>query len=394
MRRIGGQRQMHAVAVELAVGRGAEMVFHVAGALDLVRGRGAALEFVEDGAMRLAHHLRQHVESAAVGHADDDVFHAERAAALDDLLERGDHRFGAIETEALGASELQIAEFFEAFGLDQLVEDRALPFGRERDLLVRPFAALLDPAFLRGIGDVHELDAERLAIGAAKDRENLAQGAEFEAEHAVEKDPAVGVRFAEAVGTRIEILLVMVRLETERVEIGVEVTARAVGADQHQRADRIARRLLDLGGGDVDARGLRPRLDLVTERPLRLAPIAVERGGELAVCELAGPLPGRPARVRHDVGALVLQALEERLPLGIDRGGIGLVARIEVLEVVGIAAVKERGAGEGGIGVLTRHAQGPETLRFAGRRSTRERDPAGGPTYYIIYAAVALRQST
>src|SRR5215813_2190344 len=64
-----------------------------------------------------------------------------------------------------------------------------------------------------------------------------------------------------------------------------------------------------------------------------------------------------PARVRHDVGALVLQALEELLPLGIDRGGVGLVAGIEVLEVVGIAAVKERGAGEGGIGVLTRHAQ-------------------------------------
>ena len=268
---------MHAVAVELAVGRGAEMVFHVAGALDLVRGRGAALELVEDGAMRLAHDLRQHVESAAVGHADDDIFHAERAAALDDLLERGDHRFGAIETEALGAGELQIAEFFEAFGLDQLVEDRALAFGRERDLLVRPFDALLDPAFLRGIGDVHEFDAERLAIGAAKDRENLPQCAEFEAEHAVEKDPAVVVRFAEAVGTRIEILLVMVRLETEGIEIGVEVTARAIGADQHQRVDRIARRLLDLGGGNVDAGRLRPRLDLVGERPLRLAPIAVER---------------------------------------------------------------------------------------------------------------------
>src|SRR5262245_19828568 len=234
MRRIGGEREMHAVAVELAVGRGAEVVLHVARALDLVRRRGAALELVEDGAMRLAHHLRQHVESAAVGHADDDVFHAERAAALDDLLERGNHRFGAVETEALGAGELQIAEFLEAFGLDQLVEDRALAFAGERDLLVRPLDALLDPTLLRGVGDVHELDAERLAIGAAKDCENFAQRAEFEAEHAVEKDLAVVVRFGEAVGARIEILLVMVRLEAERVEIGVEVPARAVGANQHQ----------------------------------------------------------------------------------------------------------------------------------------------------------------
>src|SRR5262249_57753574 len=97
---------------------------NVASAWYLVRRGGAALELVEDGAMRLAHHLRQHVESAAVRHADDDVFHAERAAALDDLLQRGNHRLGAVETEALGAGELQIAEFLEAFGLDQLVEDR------------------------------------------------------------------------------------------------------------------------------------------------------------------------------------------------------------------------------------------------------------------------------
>ena len=36
MRGVGGQRQVHAVLVELAVGGGAEMIFHVARALDLV----------------------------------------------------------------------------------------------------------------------------------------------------------------------------------------------------------------------------------------------------------------------------------------------------------------------------------------------------------------------
>src|SRR5262249_2835817 len=174
---------------------------------------------------------------------------------------------------------------------DQLVEDRALAFAGERNLLVRPLDARLDPTLLRGVGDVHELDAERLAIGAAKNRENFAQGAEFEAKHAIEKDLAVVIRFGEAVGSRIEILLVVVWLEAERVEIGVEVPARAVGANQHQGADRIARRLLDLGGGDVSARGLRPRLDLVAERPLHLAPIAVERGDELAARRRVGPLP-------------------------------------------------------------------------------------------------------
>ena len=59
MRRVGGQRQMHLVAVELAVRRGAEVIFHVAGAFDVVRRRRAALEFVEQRAVRLAHHLRR-----------------------------------------------------------------------------------------------------------------------------------------------------------------------------------------------------------------------------------------------------------------------------------------------------------------------------------------------
>ena len=81
-------------------------------------------------------------------HADDDFLHAERAAALDDLLERRDHRFAAVETEALGAGEFHVAEFFKAFGFDELVEDRALALAGEADFLVLAFDALLQPALL------------------------------------------------------------------------------------------------------------------------------------------------------------------------------------------------------------------------------------------------------
>src|SRR5580700_8539010 len=111
---------------------------------------------MEDGAMRLGHHLRQHVEPAAMRHADNDLAHAERAAALDDLLQRWDHRFAAVEAEALGPGEFQVAEFFKTFGFDQLVEDGALTFSSERDLLVRPLDALLDPALLGAVGDVQK----------------------------------------------------------------------------------------------------------------------------------------------------------------------------------------------------------------------------------------------
>ena len=239
MRRVRGQRQMDLVVVELAVGRRAEMVFDVAGAFDCVRIGGAALEFMKQRAVRLAHHLGQHVEPAAMRHAQNDFLHAEIATALDDLLERRDQRFSAVEAEALGAGELEVAEFLKAFGLDQLVEDRAAPLARKTDFLVRPLDALLDPGLLRRVGDVHELDAERLAVGALADRDDFAKRAVFEAEHVVEEDLAVEIGLGEAIGARIELFAIALRLDAERIELGVEMTAHAVGADQHQGADRV-----------------------------------------------------------------------------------------------------------------------------------------------------------
>ena len=171
MRGIGRQRQMHLAAVELAVRGSAQMVFHVAGAFDFRRIGAAALEFVEELAIGLAHHIDQHVEAAAMGHAQHDLLHAELAAALDDLFQRRNGGFAAIQAETLGADEAVGGEFLEAFAFDQLVEDRLLAFGREGDVLVRPFDAALQPVLLLGIGDVHELIADAAAIGAlAADR--------------------------------------------------------------------------------------------------------------------------------------------------------------------------------------------------------------------------------
>ena len=89
-----------------------------------------------------------------------DVLHAELAAALDDLLQRRDQRLAAVEAEALGAGDICVEELLEAFGLDQLLEDGDLALAGEGDLLVAALDALLEPGLLRGVGDVHELDAD------------------------------------------------------------------------------------------------------------------------------------------------------------------------------------------------------------------------------------------
>ncbi len=274
-------------------------------------------------------------------HAEHDLLHAEIAAALDDLFERRDQRLAAVEAEALGAGELGVAVFLEAFGLDQLVEDRALAFAREGDLLVGAFDALLNPSLLLRVRDVHELDAHRLAVGALQERDDLAHGGELEPENLVEENLAIEIGVAEAVRARIELFVAAAQCEAERIEIGVEVAADAIGADQHQRVDRIARRLLHVGGGEFDASRLRLGANLVADLLLGRGPLSVERGEGLVARDQRRLLPRGAARAFGDVAAAVLQAAEEVAPLGIDRVRVGLVARVEVFDVGGVAAVEK-----------------------------------------------------
>src|SRR3546814_14930750 len=68
----------------------------------------------EDRRERLAHEVGEHVEAAAMRHADDHVLEAELAAALQDLLEGRDHRLAAVEAEARGAGVLLVEELLRS----------------------------------------------------------------------------------------------------------------------------------------------------------------------------------------------------------------------------------------------------------------------------------------
>ena len=290
-------------------------------------------------------------------HADADFLHAEIAAALDDLLERRDQRLSPVKAEALGAGIFDVEEFLEAFRFHQLVEDGALAFAGEADFLVAAFDALLNPALLRGVGDVHELHAQRLAIGAAQDGDDLAHGREFEAKYLVEEYLAIEVGISEAVGARIKLFFVRLLLNAERIELRVEMAAHAVGADQHQRVDRIARCLLHVGRRDFHALGLRLGRYFFADTLFGFRPLPVERRHQIAVWTQRPIrlLPGSAARAFFNVGRRVFQAGEELAPFGVDRSGVALEFGVEVFDVGGVAAVEERGAGEDGIGVLAGH---------------------------------------
>ena len=141
------------------------MVFHIARTIHIVRFKAAALEFVKDRAVGFLHDVSEHRQAAPVGHADDDVFDTQLAAALDDLLHCRDKAFAAIEAKAFGAHIFDVEKLLKALGLDQLAQDRLAAFLGELDFFAVAFDPLFQPAGLLGVGDMHVLQREGAAVG-------------------------------------------------------------------------------------------------------------------------------------------------------------------------------------------------------------------------------------
>ena len=232
-------------------------------------------------------------------HADDDVLHAQRAAALDDLLQRRDHgsrRRPGRSAWCRGSGWCR--KRLEALGLDQLLEDGDLALLGEGDLLVAALDALLQPGLLLGVGDVHVLHADVAAVGAAQDLQDLAERRGLQPQHEVEEDRPVEVGLGEAVGRRVEFGGVARRGgDAQRIEVGLQVAAHPVGADHHDGAQGIQ------GGGADRRRRLAAR---AAARSAILAPsLASTAGHRPSMAEsqsgrAAGAgLGSRPARPRR-----------------------------------------------------------------------------------------------
>ena len=157
---------------------------------------------------------------------------------LADLVDQRDRGLAALEAEPLLADELGLQEGLERLGLVELEQDAQLLLARR--LLVRLLDALLDPAALLGVLDVHVLDADGAAVGVAQDAEDAAQLHEpavaaegAGGELAVEVPQRQPVRLDLEVG--VAALLVL-----QRVGVGHHVAAHAVGVDQLEDAGLLA----------------------------------------------------------------------------------------------------------------------------------------------------------
>ncbi len=209
-----------------------------------------------------------------------------------------------------------------------------MPFGREVGVVALGLDALLDPRLLVGIGDVHELDADGAAVCRAHMRQDLAQGRPVEARHVGDEDRAVVVRLGEAIGRGMQLRMRLYLHQPEGIEVGLQMAAHAIGADELQRANGI-----DGGAADLletDGRAL-------TGKRRRMAVGAVG----VAVAEDAAALagPARPGDLLLHRRRRVMQLGEEAPPALVHLGGRLQVAGIELGDERGIAA------GEKGVGI-------------------------------------------
>ena len=157
----------------------AVVVLHVAGAaLGVVRDRlerPLALELLEDHLVGPSERVGDHVQPAAVGHAEHDVLGAVGRGELERLVEHRDHHVEPRERERLLAEERAAQIRLEALGLGQAMEQPLLLLGVERLAVAARLDRVAEPHALLVVRDVLDLVRHRPAVGRAELREDFAE---------------------------------------------------------------------------------------------------------------------------------------------------------------------------------------------------------------------------
>jgi hypothetical protein len=154
--------------------RVAHVVLHVAVAHGEV-GHGGAFELRENLLVGFAHDVGQHVQPAAVGHANHHFLHAQFGAFANDGVEGGDGGFAAFERKAFLPQKFGVQEVFEHHGLVQLLQDALLVLhaGVEGQRVALHFFA--EPVQHLRVADVHVLEADGAGVDFFERGHNLAQ---------------------------------------------------------------------------------------------------------------------------------------------------------------------------------------------------------------------------
>ena len=216
-----------------------------------------ALEFAEQILRRFAEQIHQHVEAAAMRHADDGLLDAGSAALLHQLVEQRHEAVAALERKALLADVLGVQIALQPFGRRQLPEDVLLLLGAEAMLHARRLEIILQPQPLLGIRDVREFGADGVAVDELERREDVAQLAARRNRRSAAAGEEFGlhVRVGQPEVLEIEHVRLGALLQAQGVEVGDQVAAIRVDLDQAATpppAWRWRHRRFAAGGGRRD----------------------------------------------------------------------------------------------------------------------------------------------
>jgi len=337
--RVERQAQVHRAARGRDVRAKALVILDVTGRQILGRG---VIELGEQVLGHLAQGVDEHVEAAAVGHADHDLLHAFFTGALDDLVHRGNEALAALEREALLADILGVQVALEALGRGQAVENMLFLLGAENRLAAHALKLLLPPALLLQVGRVHVLDTQGAAVGLAQCIVQLAQRHLVLAEEGVaDVEDGLLVRAVEAVVGRVELGDVRTLGALEGIEVGVALADVAVGGDQLLHRGALAAQFgIDAGDDGLRHATLGTLGEGFDDRHVR-----------------------HVARVAAVGSRDVLQRVEIVAPVVRHAGRVGQVVFIHLFHVRRVAAEEIRVAAVGGVDVV-RLAHGFADLRF------------------------------
>src|SRR4051812_30156044 len=99
----------------------AEVILHISVAGDRV-GQVMSVELGKDLLVRFAKNIGEHIEPAAMGHAEDDLLGAGGSGGIDDRVEQRDERLGPFQRKPLLAQETCMQEPLERFAMMQVGE--------------------------------------------------------------------------------------------------------------------------------------------------------------------------------------------------------------------------------------------------------------------------------
>ncbi len=188
-----------------------------------------AFEFTKQVLKTLAHHIGQHVESAAMRHSDNSAIHTVISGQVENHVHDRHCRLGTLQPETFGADILRGQETFERLGGIQALQNHHR-LGDE--VVATTLDSLLHPALFVGVLNVHVFDANRAAVRVAQHTKQRTKRRARHTAHTASGKLAVKIPDREAIREWVEFARHPWRFPPQRVKISDEMAAHAMHANE------------------------------------------------------------------------------------------------------------------------------------------------------------------